>query len=108
VCLTGRVFNGLSDESNPDYSNLYPEIIDFDFDALGYEFQVPFYVFQGENDCITPISSAQKYFEKITSPDKKIIAITNAGHLAIFCDPKQFLQELLSNVLKINNVKHSS
>ena len=71
MCLTGRVFNGLSDESNPDYSNLYPEIIDFDFDALGYEFQVPFYVFQGENDCITPISSAQKYFEKITSPDKK-------------------------------------
>jgi predicted esterase len=48
---------------------LYPEIIDFD--ALGYEFQVPFYVFQGENDCITPISSAQNISKRLLLLTKK-------------------------------------
>jgi pimeloyl-ACP methyl ester carboxylesterase len=78
---------------------LYPEIIHFDFKAIGYSFKVPFFVFQGEQDCITPVNSARQYLDKIQAPHKEFIAIKNAGHLAAFCNPQQFLEELVNRLL---------
>ncbi|HEX8546184.1 MAG TPA: alpha/beta hydrolase [Cytophagaceae bacterium] len=79
---------------------IYKELLTFDFDQLGIEFNVPIYVFQGKDDCITPYVSAEKYFQEIISPKKKFVPISNAGHLAMFCNPTQFLQELLKINLK--------
>jgi pimeloyl-ACP methyl ester carboxylesterase len=86
-----------------DYAleNLYKEMINFDFDSIGYQFKVPFYIFQGEYDIITPIEDARKYFERIQSPCKEFVIIKNAGHLAEFANTKGFLNELVNKILPI-------
>ena len=73
---------------------LFDEIRNFDFAALGYDFAVPFYVLQGENDIITPVASAKAYVERIRAPKKAFVTIAHAGHMAEFCQPSQFLIEL--------------
>jgi pimeloyl-ACP methyl ester carboxylesterase len=80
---------------------LYAEMVDFDFEGLGYQFKIPFFIFQGEYDIITPVDDARQYFEKIDAPHKKFVLIKNAGHLAEFANPKHFLEELIKNVLPL-------
>jgi pimeloyl-ACP methyl ester carboxylesterase len=84
-----------------DYAleKLHQEMINFDFDSIGYQFKIPFFIFQGEFDIITPIEDAQKYFEKIQSPYKEFVIIKSAGHLAEFANTKEFLNELAHKVL---------
>ena len=80
-----------------DYAleKLYHEMINFDFERLGYQFKMPFFIFQGEYDIITPVEDARQYFEKIEAPHKEFVLIKNAGHLAEFANPKHFLEELI-------------
>ncbi len=80
---------------------LFKELMSFDVDALGYDVKVPFFIFQGEEDIITPVVTAKKYFDQITAPKKEFVLIKHAGHLAAFCNPDQFLKELLSRVLPL-------
>jgi pimeloyl-ACP methyl ester carboxylesterase len=77
---------------------LFPQLVSFDFSALGYDFTIPFFIFQGEGDIITPVATAKEYFNQINAPAKHFILIKNAGHLAAFCNPAQFLRELLTHV----------
>jgi pimeloyl-ACP methyl ester carboxylesterase len=86
-----------------DYAleKLYREMINFNFDDVGYQFKIPLFIFQGEYDIITPVEDAVKYFEKIEAPHKEFILIKNAGHLAEFANPKQFLEELKNKVLPL-------
>ena len=78
---------------------LYAEMVCFDFEGVGCQFTVPFFIFQGEYDILTPVDDARRYFEKIKAPHKEFVLIKNAGHLAEFANPKQFLEELLNKVL---------
>jgi len=80
-------------------AQLFEAMRDFDFDAVGYDFTVPFFVFQGESDIITPVATAQAYVDRLTAPQKAFVTIPRAGHLAEFCNPQQFLQELLKYAL---------
>jgi pimeloyl-ACP methyl ester carboxylesterase len=86
-----------------DYAlgKLYYDMVNFDFNAVGYHFEIPFFIFQGEYDTLTPVSDARQYFDKIQSPHKEFVIIKNAGHLAEFANPKQFLNELIDKVLPI-------
>ena len=87
-------------EKGMNYSaaQLFHEMRDFDFDAVGYKFDVPFFVFQGESDIITPVDAAKDYVALVQAPQKAFATISRAGHLAEFCSPHLFLQELLKNV----------
>jgi pimeloyl-ACP methyl ester carboxylesterase len=58
---------------------LYYEILNFDFESVGFEFKIPFFIFQGEYDVITPIEDAKEYFKKIQSPHKEFVTIKNSG-----------------------------
>ncbi|MGK5443237.1 alpha/beta fold hydrolase [Micromonospora sp. URMC 105] len=78
---------------------LYEPIRDFDFDAVGYRFDVPFFVFQGAADIVTPVSTARAYVERVHAPKKAFVTIPDAGHLAEFANPRQFLRELVNHVL---------
>ncbi|HEV2403092.1 MAG TPA: alpha/beta hydrolase [Candidatus Saccharimonadales bacterium] len=83
-----------------DYSaaQLFVEMKNFDFEKVGYKFDVPFFVFQGESDILTPVQTAKAYVERIQAPKKTFVSIPHAGHLAEFCNPHQFLQDLLKYV----------
>jgi pimeloyl-ACP methyl ester carboxylesterase len=53
----------------------------------------------GDKDIITPTAMAKAYFDKIEAPFKEYVLIQNAGHLACFARPEQFLKELIKRVL---------
>ncbi len=77
---------------------LFPEIQGYDAWQEGTRFEVPFFIFQGENDVLTVPSLAQAYFHDVVAPVKGITLIRDAGHFAAFTQPEQFLHELLSRV----------
>ncbi|MCK1995301.1 alpha/beta hydrolase [Peribacillus muralis] len=80
---------------------LYEELLAIDIQRLGCEFNLPFIVFQGDNDILTPTAVAKSYFDQISAPYKEFVLIKNAGHLACFAREEQFLEELIKRVLPI-------
>jgi pimeloyl-ACP methyl ester carboxylesterase len=77
---------------------MLPEILAFNAWDLGTTFNVPFYLFQGEEDVITVTGLAKEYFDKIEAPEKNMALIRDAGHFAAFSQPDRFLAELLEHV----------
>jgi fermentation-respiration switch protein FrsA (DUF1100 family) len=77
---------------------LFPEFLSFDARALGLDFEIPFFVFQGAEDLHTPTRFALDYFDAVRAPVKGSSLIENAGHFAAFLEPQRFLDELLSRV----------
>jgi len=64
----------------------------------GTRFEVPFFIFQGADDVLTPPGLARAYFDDVIAPVKGMTLIRNAGHFAAFTQPEQFLQELVTQV----------
>lgn len=73
---------------------LFEAMRDFDFDMVGYTFDVPVLVLQGEHDIITPVKSAKDYVARISAPKKEFATIAGAGHLAEFCNPHEFIAKV--------------
>jgi pimeloyl-ACP methyl ester carboxylesterase len=69
-----------------------------DLSALGTDFAVPVFVFQGEADHITPAQLARSYVENITAPQKELVPIPGAGHLAMLTRNNVFLRLLVEQV----------
>jgi len=75
---------------------LLPEIVRYDAWAWGTRFNLPIFIFQGENDLLTLTAEAQAYFGDIEAPAKRMELIRNAGHFAMFLQPELFLEKLLA------------
>ena len=78
--------------------HLFGELLAFDFNRVGTRFKLPFFVFHGDKDIVTPTALAKSYFDRIEAPYKEFVLIRDAGHLACFAQSKQFLKELLHRV----------
>src|SRR2546430_942917 len=59
---------------------------------------MPFFVFQGAVDNVTPAAPVRDYVESITAPRKELILILNAGHNAMVTRSDEFLKLLLDRV----------
>ena len=77
---------------------MFEEIMAYDARRLGGNFDLPFFLFQGECDVITLTGLAEDFFQEIDAPIQEMALIKNAGHFAAFSQPDQFLNELLSRV----------
>ncbi|MFH9355298.1 serine aminopeptidase domain-containing protein [Kitasatospora sp. NPDC017646] len=55
--------------------------------AEGTTFQLPFFVFQGDSDVLTPPEPAKRFFDDVTAPDKDFALIRSASHFASFRHP---------------------
>ena len=77
---------------------LLPEIVRYDAWAQCACFDLPFFIFQGEHDVLTPAHQARAYIDDIKAPIKRMELISNAGHFAMFLQPDKFLEELLTYV----------
>ncbi|NRD80181.1 alpha/beta hydrolase [Bacillus sp. BRMEA1] len=77
--------------------HLFDELINFDFNKYS-KFELPVFIFHGDNDIITPTELARAYYDEIEAPHKEFALIKNAGHLACFARPNQFLEELNKRV----------
>ncbi|MFE2857140.1 alpha/beta fold hydrolase [Streptomyces lavendulae] len=70
----------------------------FDDFADGTRFEVPFFVFQGERDVITPAARARLFFDAVEAPVKAFELIGDASHFAALRRPDRFLELLLQHV----------
>lgn len=77
---------------------IQPELDSFDYNRLFSKTSIPFVVFQGSHDPITPTAATQAYFNQVHAPYKRMIIIPNSGHLCFFANPKFFLTELTKQV----------
>ena len=77
---------------------LFAALMRVDLRALGPRFDLPFFVFQGARDALTPVETARAYFDWVEAPRKEFVSIEGAGHLAAFAQPARFLAELLARV----------
>jgi len=83
---------------NFSITRLFPEVPGYDAWQEGTHFEIPFFIFQGEDDVLTPPSQAKAYFDDVIAPVKGMALIRDAGHFAAFTQPDQFLNELLARV----------
>jgi pimeloyl-ACP methyl ester carboxylesterase len=65
-----------------------------DLAALGTNFAIPVFVFQGAEDDVAPMTLAQAYVESIAAPQKEFVAISGAGHTAMYTKSDEFLRLL--------------
>ena len=77
---------------------LYREMLGYDARALGLEFAVPFFVFNGDADRVTPAALAERYVESISAPQKAFVVLPGGGHSAILTMSDRFLDELVTRV----------
>ncbi|HVN09198.1 MAG TPA: alpha/beta hydrolase [Patescibacteria group bacterium] len=77
---------------------VYNELLTADAAALGTDFQIPVFFFQGALDERTQAPLAKAYFDAIQAPHKEFVLFEGAGHFAVWSSSDQFLQELASRV----------
>ncbi|MFI9505991.1 alpha/beta fold hydrolase [Nocardia sp. NPDC052566] len=73
----------------------------FDAERDGTRFEIPFFLFQGEHDSLTPVDRARRFFDRVQAPHKEFALITDANHFAAFWQPEQFLELLRTRVLPV-------
>jgi pimeloyl-ACP methyl ester carboxylesterase len=80
---------------------LYPELTAFDARAVARELRVPFFVFHGAADNVTPAQCAEAFAETVRAPITRFATIPRTGHLAAFTRPEEFLRLLVAHVLPV-------
>ena len=63
--------------------------------GLGTDFEIPVIFIQGSEDKLSPTSMVRQYYYSIAAPEKKMIVLENAGHLAILRNRALFRDALL-------------
>src|SRR5208283_2866576 len=81
--------------------SVYQEMLSANLASLGFDFQIPVFLFQGTEDRRTLASLAQEYFEKINAPHKEIVMFEGGGHFAVWSMSDRFLEELTNRVRPI-------
>jgi len=69
-------------------------LMDVDLPALGTDFAVPIFVFQGADDNIAPAELARAYVDSLRAPQKQFVAIADGGHVAMIARSDEFLRLL--------------
>jgi pimeloyl-ACP methyl ester carboxylesterase len=70
-------------------------IMQLDLATVGTQFAIPMFVFQGAEDRITPTQLVIAYVDAITAPQKKLVLIEGAGHMAVMTRSDEFLRLLV-------------
>jgi pimeloyl-ACP methyl ester carboxylesterase len=69
-----------------------------DLPALGSDFAIPIFVFQGARDNVNPVQSLTGYFDSIKAPQKRLVVIPGAGHNVMLTKSDDFLRLLVELV----------
>lgn len=97
AALRARPMEELRARATAAYDALRPEIVAFDAYALGLEFGVPMFFFQGELDAFTVSAQVQAYSESVVAPHKRFVPVKGAGH-AMFPMREELLRLLDEHV----------
>jgi pimeloyl-ACP methyl ester carboxylesterase len=77
---------------------LYQEMLSTDLAALGTNYPLPIYFFQGADDEITPPDLARALFDAIHAPHKEFVLFEGGGHFVAWTQPDRMLRELVARV----------
>src|SRR5262249_18872596 len=66
--------------------------------SLGTDSAVPFFVFQGAVDHLTPVAPVKAYVDSLRAPRKELVLIPNAGHNVMTLKSDEFLSLLVQRV----------
>jgi pimeloyl-ACP methyl ester carboxylesterase len=69
-----------------------------DLKALGPDFAIPIFVFEGPDDYIRSPELAKAYVDAINAPQKDFLLLPVGGHFAVFTHSEDFLKEMNSRV----------
>jgi pimeloyl-ACP methyl ester carboxylesterase len=83
---------------------LLPEASRYDAWEQGTRFEIPIFIYQGENDVLLTPKLARAFFMDLVAPKKRMTLISGAGHFAAFQRPEQVLDELLTHVWPLAEV----
>jgi pimeloyl-ACP methyl ester carboxylesterase len=76
----------------------YAEENAYDARKLGTRFDVPVFIFEGDEDAMTPVSLSAQYFATVRAPKKAFVLLKGGGHTAILTMSDAFLKELVARV----------
>jgi pimeloyl-ACP methyl ester carboxylesterase len=79
----------------------YAENNIYDARSLGLRFEIPFFIFQGDEDHQTPTILVEQYFATVEAPIKRFELLKGGGHSAMLTMPDVFLNNLLKDVLPL-------
>lgn len=65
---------------------------------LGYQYQVPMFIFQGEHDWQTPTTLVKPWFAKLEAPHKEYVAFEDSAHIVISEEAGKYLLEMVNRV----------
>jgi proline iminopeptidase len=77
---------------------LYDALMAYDIRRLGTRFDIPMIYVQGADDIQTPTVLVQDYVAEIEAPEKALILIEGAAHIALVTHLGAFLEVLLERV----------
>jgi pimeloyl-ACP methyl ester carboxylesterase len=78
---------------------LFKQWMAFDARATGTTFEVPVFLFQGDNDGLTVTGLAEQYLAELDAPAKAMVLIEHGSHFVAFTRPERFLAELLKHLV---------
>jgi len=80
----------------------FSDVIDKeDLPSLGTDFSIPFFVFQGAVDHVTPVALVKAYVDSLKAPRKELVLIPNAGHNVLSLRSDEFLKLLVERLRPI-------
>lgn len=70
----------------------------FQFDVMDFtnEYDIPICFIQGDSDWITPTDMVADYYSTVSSKQKEMIIINNAGHTSFWITQSNFAMQLKS------------
>jgi pimeloyl-ACP methyl ester carboxylesterase len=74
-----------------------------DLASLGFEFSIPMFFIEGDEDYMTPSGPAEQYFKQIIAPYKDFVQFHGGDHFIPFDRPDQFLADLVARVRPFAN-----
>ena len=77
------------------------EVRQMDVTALGTDFRVPVFFFQGRHDPYVRPALVEKYAATITAPKHDLVWFEDAGHFPFFEDQQLFTDRLVDHVLPL-------
>jgi len=80
---------------------LYGQWHAFEASRLGKRFQTPLFIIEGPTDVMTPPELAKAWIETIEAPDKAMVELPGASHLAMATAAEAYLAELVDRVRPI-------
>jgi len=81
-------------------NHLLDALVDVDFDKVTH-FACPVLVYTGAHDYTTPHETAEKWFDDIQAPSKRLVTFADSAHMIMQEQPGRFLVHLVNDALPL-------